>query len=69
MNLLNMKCQILDNFEGGFHLFEAPDFVDGRGRLFPAVTPSDGRTEAAGRKEKKSLMTFHLRIDLAGSKK
>lgn len=51
MNLLNVKCKILDIFEGRCHLFEAPDFVDVRGRLFPAVTQSDGGSRMEGKEE------------------
>ena len=51
MNLLNVKCKILDIFEGRFHLFEAPDFVDVHGRLFPAVTQSDGGSRMEGKEE------------------
>ena len=49
MNLLNVKCKILDIFEGRCHLFEAPDLVDDR--LFPAVTQSDGGSRMEGKEE------------------
>ena len=49
MILLNFKCKIPNNFEGRFQLLEATDFMDGR--LFPAVTQSDGGSRMEGKEE------------------